>query len=195
MFVVKFTQIPTPAPLCHSPLNGLEAQMARAASAGLRIDEIWPFVATQIAWGKQGADLGALARALGVKTLPTHRDQGVAVGRSGALILPLMPQRVLRVHTSALSKAAVKKMTDLGAYGLDLTHGRIRLSLKGPHWRWTLMKGCGLDFEALGPGQVIHSDIFKISTLLWVVCDDEAQMLAPYTLARALVEKIIDASL
>ena len=193
--MVKFTEISAPAPLCHSPLYGLEDQMVKAASAGLIIREIWPFVATQIAWGKQDADLSALAQALGVKTLPTHMDQGVTAGRAGALILPLMPRRVLRVHTSALSQAAAKTIADLGAYTLDMTHGRTRLSLKGPHWRWTLMKGCGIDFETLGVGQVVHSDIFKISTLLWVVSDDEAQMLTPYTYARALVEKIIDARL
>ena len=81
-----------------------------------------------------------------------------------------------------------------GAYSLDLTDGRALLSLNGLEWRWTLMKGCGLDFEAMKAGDCAVTTLFKISVVLWVTAEDEVRMLVSYAYARALAEKIKDAS-
>ena len=87
----------------------------------------------------------------------------------------------------------LSQLQDAGAYTLELCEGRGLLTLKGAAWRWTLMKGGSLDFEALAPGQVAQTSLFKISTLIWVVAVDEVHLLVPLSFARALSERLLDA--
>jgi len=175
----------------HSALAGLEAPSSD--QPGLALREIWPFNATQVAWGK-GADVSALAKALSITSMPMAMREGFAKGRSHALILPLMPGRVLRLAPTAPTKAMAGKLSELGAYLLDLSEGRTLLELQGPHWAWALRKGAGLDFDSFAPGMVAQTALFKVSTLIWMQEPGTVNLLVSYTYARALAEKIIDAA-
>lgn len=158
---------------------------------GFTLREFWPFVATQIAWSKgQGP---AVAKALDLSHLPETAAQGYVEAGDGTLFLPLMPDRVLRFGATPLGQGQLAGLGNAGAYTLDLTQGRVLLGLRGAAWRWTLMKGGGLDFDALNVGAVAQTTLFKISTLIWVVEPNEVRLLVPYTFARALAEKILDA--
>ena len=182
--MVEFVSIDATSPLVGLPTAGGDAPFA--------LREVWPFAATQIAFSR-AIDRGELAKALGAKSIPKSTAEGVQTLRSGARLLPLAPDRVLHVGEAALGKAEAKAATGLGAYVLDLTPGRVLLSLRGPDWRWVLMKGGGLDFEAMQPGDVAQTSLFKVSTLLWVESADEVYLMPSYTYARALVEKLLDA--
>lgn len=175
----------------HSALAGVEAPAHE--QPGLVLREIWPFNATQVAWNKS-ADVPALAKALSITSMPTAMTQGFAKGRSDALILPLMPGRILRVAPATPTKAMVGKLADLGAYLLDLTEGRTLLELQGPYWAWALRKGGGLDFDSFVPGMVAQTSLFKVSTLIWMQEPGSVKLLVSYTYARALTEKLIDAA-
>ena len=152
----------------------LHLQVLEGGAGALTLTEHWPFVVQQFSW-VDGVPTG----------LPQTMADGAKIQKSQTL-LPSMPGRVLRV-------AAKAKEID-GAYSLDLTDGRALLSLNGPEWRWTLMKGCGLDFEAMKAGDCAVTILFKINVVLWVTEQDEVQILVSYAFARALAEKIKDAS-
>ena len=188
--MVEFQQIPSKGAV-RSALAGLKAPAHEQPALAVR--EIWPFTATQIAWGK-GADLAALAEVLTVASLPSAMDEGFAKGRGEVLILPLRPRRVLRLAPVAPTKAEMDKVTQMGAYLLDLSAGRVLLEVQGRHWAWALRKGGGLDFEAFAPNRVAQTALFKVSTLIWMEKPGAVKLLLPYSYTRALVEKLIDAA-
>ena len=182
--VVEFMQIEA-----GSALYGLDRA---EAGVDLTLQEVWPFAATQIAW-RNKTSATKIAKALGVPALPQSTDDGAKEGSDSSWVLPLMPGRVLRLGPTQPSQDSLEAVSKAGGYSLDLTEGRTLLRLKGSGWRWTLMKGCGLDFEALTPGFVGQSPLFKVSTLIWMTGEEEVNLLASYTYARALAEKILDA--
>ncbi len=183
-FVDKFAHLEP-----RSPLDGLPSV---ASGAGMTLRETWPFVLTQIAWRPAALKVGQMAEALGVDRVPHTLAAGALPAGNGTL-LPLAPGRVLHLSGAGLSAAQATALAKLGAHDLDLSQGRVLLTLAGPTWPWVLMKGAGLDFEALAPGSVAQTPLFKIPTLVWVVTKAEACLLVPYSFARALVERLLDA--
>lgn len=177
-----------------SPLAGLRA--SAHPNPAVRLQETWPFTATQIAlWPEtSAAKQTKIAKALGVKTIPASPTQGFELAKDGASILPLMPHRVLRVADAPLADKLVSDLRAADASLLDLSQARVLLTLSGADWRWVLMKGGSLDFESLAVGSVAQSPLFKVSCLIWVTGEDEVTILAPYSFARAVAEKILDAA-
>ena len=164
---LTYTRLNTDAPL--SALKGLERGQG---SAVLR--EHWPFTAQQFTWLTQiPADL------------PQSPGAGARIGQ-GETLIAYMPGRILRI-------AADLTQMD-GALSVDLTQGRTLLSLEAKAWRWTLMKGCGLDFETMKTGDCATTSLFKIGVTLWVSGQDEVRILVSYAYARALAEKLRDAA-
>ena len=162
-----YKSLDTSAPL--SALAGLEA-----GQGSLTLREHWPFCAQQLAW------LGEMPTAM-----PQEVAKGAKLNKTETLI-PYMPGKVLRI--------ASKPKAVEGAISVDLTAGRTLLSLEGKTWRWTLMKGCGLDFDAMQVGDCATTTLFKIGVTLWVTGDDEVRILVSYAYARALAEKLRDAA-
>ena len=163
------------------PYTLLDAQAPQAALASieggegaLTLTEHWPFAVQQFAW------LGPMP-----KGLPTKTSDGAQIKKTETIV-PYMPGKILRV-------AAKPKAFD-SAIAVDLTDGRVLLSLAGKDWRWILMKGGGLDFEAMKVGDCATTALFKIVVTLWVTSEDEVRMLVSYAYARALAEKLYDAA-
>ena len=192
--VADFTFIEAPSILGDLPVpRSVPGSVPRASGSGPRLElaECWPFSALQVAW--RGLPAADLAAALGVPALPQSMADAVQRASDGARLLPLMPGRALRLAAQGLPAQRLSQLQDAGAYTLELCEGRGLLTLKGAAWRWTLMKGGSLDFEALAPGQVAQTSLFKISTLIWVVAVDEVHLLVPLSFARALSERLLDA--
>ncbi len=173
----------------HSPLDGLSSA---PSAAGVSLRETWPFVLTQIAWRPAALKPGQIAEALGVDRVPETLAAGALSAGDGTL-LPLAPGRVLHLSDAGLNEAQATALATLGAHDLDLSQGRVLLTLAGLTWPWILMKGGGLNFEALAPGSVAQTLLFKISTLIWVVTKAKVCLLVPHSFARALVERLLDA--
>lgn len=158
---------------------------------GFRLSELSAINLTQIAWRNSEAP-GKIAQICGVEFCPESMADGAARNDDGSL-LPIMPGRALYFSNVGLRESQLKSLRELGCYTLDLSAGRTVLTLRGPHCAWTLMKGSGIDFERMRPGSTAQTNLFKISTMVWMINDNETRLIVSYAFSRGLAERLLDA--